>query len=175
MHRFPDCVSPTGSWGQENVVSETKRVFIVDDRISDLIWLLDLIRRRGYEVILATNEQAARKRLEAVQRGEERYVLAIIDVMVATHDLLELVALDEKFFKDSRNTGIRLCTDARKEFGISPEVLPIVCLTAREDEEVKTAMRDLGIPLFHRAPHSPEESIRGFVEEHLPVLTPEQV
>lgn len=152
-------------------MSETKRVFIVDDRIGDLAWLLDLIRGRGYEVILTTNEQAARKRLQAVQKGEESYVLAIVDVMVATHDLLELVALDEKFFKDSRNTGIRLCEYARKELGISPEVLPIVCLTAREDEAVKTAMHELGIRLFHRAPPSPEESIRGFIEERLPPLT----
>jgi CheY-like chemotaxis protein len=152
-------------------VSETKRVFIVDDRIGDLAWLLDLIRSRGYEVILATNEQAARKQLERVKKDEESYVLAIVDVMVATHDLLDLVALDEKFFEDSRNTGIRLCEYARKELGISPEVLPIVCLTAREDEAVKTAMDELGIRLFHRAPPSPEESIRGFVEERLPPLT----
>jgi CheY-like chemotaxis protein len=152
-------------------VSETKRVFIVDDRIGDLAWLLDLIRSRGYEVVLTTNEQAARKQLEAVRKGGESYVLAIVDVMVATHDLLDLVALDEKFFEDSRNTGIRLCEYARKELGISPEVLPIVCLTAREDEAVKIAMDDLGIRLFHRAPPSPEESIRSFVEERLPPLT----
>ena len=148
-----------------------KRVFIVDDRIGDLTWLLDLISRRGYEVLLATNEQAARKRLEAVQKGEESYVLAIMDVMVATHDLVDLIALDEKFFEDSRDTGIRLCEFARQELGIPPEVLPIVCLTAREDEKVKAAMHQLDIPLFHRAPHSPEESIRGFIEERLPVVS----
>ncbi len=157
-------------------MTEPPRVFIVDDRIGDLVWLLDLIRSRGYEVVLATNEQAARQRLGAVKQGEESYVLAIIDVMVATHDLLDLIALnekslDEKFFSDSRDTGIRLCDYARRELGLSPQALPIVCLTAREDDEVKAAMQRLDIPLYHRASHSPEESIRSFIEERLPVLS----
>lgn len=152
-------------------MTEPKSVLIVDDRIGDLTWLLDLIRSRGYEVVLATNEKAARQRLEAVERKEESYVLAVIDVMVATMDLLDLVALDEQFFENSRDTGIRLCRYARRDLGISPKVLPIVCLTAREDEDVKKFIEDeLGIPLFHRAPPSPEESIRGYIEEHLPTL-----
>jgi hypothetical protein len=94
-----------------------------------------------------------------------------MDIMVATHDLLDLVALDEQFFENSRNTGIRLCDYARRSLGISPEVLPIVCLTAREDEEVEAAMRQRDILLFHRAPNSPKESIRGFIEDRLPNLT----
>ena len=153
------------------MASETKRVFIVDDRVGDLDWLLVLIRRRGYTVVLATNEQAARQRLEAVQRGEESYVLAIMDIMVATHDLLDLVALDEQFFENSRNTASGCANYARRSLGIPPEVLPIVCLTAREDEEVEAAMRERGIRLFHRAPNSPKESIRGFIEEHLMSFT----
>lgn len=149
-------------------LTEQPRVLIVDDRIADLTWLLDLIRSRGYEVVFATNEKVAKKRLEAVKCGRETYVLAVIDVMVATRDLLDLDApLDEEFFENSRDTGIRLCEYARRNLGISPEVLPIVCLTAREDEQVKEAMDALKIPLFHRAPYSSAESIRGFIEKHL--------
>jgi CheY-like chemotaxis protein len=145
----------------------SERVLIVDDQIGDLVWLLDLVRNRGYEVVVATNEEAAQERFKAVKAGTESYSLAIVDVMVAVKDLARLAALDDQFFEDSRNTGIRLCQLARRELGITDGELPIVCLTAREDDEVRDAMRELDIPLFHRAEYSSSDSIRGFVEEKL--------
>lgn len=151
------------------------RVLVIEDQIGDLLWLLDLIRSRGYEVVLATNEESARKLLEAAGRGTESYVLAIVDVAVAVKDLHDLIALDEQFFEDSLNTGIRLCRYARKELALSPEKLPMVCLTVRDDEEVKAAMEELGIPLFNKAPQSPSESIRGYIETHLPEPAPSEV
>ncbi|HEV2856184.1 MAG TPA: hypothetical protein VHC97_25570 [Thermoanaerobaculia bacterium] len=150
-------------------MSELSRVLIIEDQIGDVLWLVDLIRSRGYEVVLATNEEAARKLLEAVSRGQESYALAIMDVAVAIKDLQDLIALDEQFFEDSVNTGIRLCRYARQKLGLSPERLPIVCLTVRDDEEVKAAMEDLQIPLFNKAPQSQSESIRGFIEDRVPV------
>jgi CheY-like chemotaxis protein len=152
-------------------MADRPQVLIVDDQVGDLLWLLDLIKSRGYRVRLATNEAEASERLLAVKEQSEAYVAAVIDVMVAVKDLMELMALDEQFFEDSRNTGIRLCRYARKELGISPEQLPIACLTVRDDNEVKEAMRELAIPLYNRAPQSPSESIRGFVEQYLPLIT----
>ena len=149
-------------------MNETPRVLIVDDQIGDLLWLIDLIQNRGHDVVVATNEEAARERLRAVKAGKESYTLAVVDVMVAVKDLTRIAALDEQFFEDSRNSGIRLCQLAREGLGISSGQLPIACLTAREDEEVKNAMESLSIPLYHRAEYSSADSIRGFIEQYLP-------
>lgn len=151
-------------------MNKRPRVLIVDDQVGDLLWLLDLIQNRGYDAVIATNEEAAEERLRAVKASTETYALAIIDVMVAVKDLTRIAALDDEFFEDSRNTGIRLCTLARGKLGITAEQLPIACLTAREDDEVHNAMRELEIPLFHRAEYSAADSIRKFVEKNLPPI-----
>ena len=148
------------------------RVLVIDDQVGDIEWLLDRIRERGYEVVVATNERAARQRLDAVKKGDESYALAIVDVMVAIMDLTELVDLDEDFFVESRDTGIRLCQHARQELGISERDLPIVSLTVRDDPEVRAAMEELGIPLVSREPGSgPADLLDEYLDAHLPQLT----
>lgn len=148
-------------------MSVRSRVLIIEDQVGDLVWLLDLIRSRGYEIDLATNEQEARSWLEEVSREADRYALVVVDVAVATRSLEDLIDLDEDaFFKDSLNTGIRLCQYAR-ELEI-PERLPIACLTVRDDEDVRKEMRGLKVPLFNKAPRASSESIRGFIDKHLP-------
>jgi CheY-like chemotaxis protein len=144
-----------------------RRVLIIEDQIGDLLWLLDLIRSRGYETVLVTNEDAARRRLEAVSRGEESYALAIVDVAVAIKDLADLIALDDQFFEDSQDTGIRLCRYARHELGLTPERFTLACLTVRDDLDVRREMKALQVPLFNKAAQSPAESIRGFIEQQL--------
>ena len=128
------------------------KVLIVDDQPGDIGWLVDRIAERGYEIEWATNERAAREHLQAVKDGREEYVAAIFDVMVVLVDLEDLMELDEMFFVESKDTGIRLARFARKELGISERQLPIASLTIRDDDPVKTAMKELGIPLFHRTP-----------------------
>lgn len=153
-------------------MNEPPRVLIIEDQIGDLTWLLDLIRSRGYEVVVATNGEAGKKRLEAVQRGDESYELAIVDVMVATKALKDILEteLDEKFFEDSRNTGIRLCRYAREELHLSSEDLFIVCLTVRDDEDVRSEMHRLGIPLYNKVSQNPKESIREFLKTRLSIV-----
>lgn len=150
-----------------------RHVLVIEDQIGDLLWLLDLIRSRGYEVVLATNEEAARKRLKAVSEGFDTYVLAIVDVAVAIKDLHDLISLDEDFFEESQSTGIRLCRYAREELGLTAERFAMACLTVRDDPEVKREMKKLRVPLFNKAAQSqnPAESIRGFIEQRLPSLT----
>lgn len=143
-------------------------VLIIDDQVGDLVWLIDLIQNRGYEIVFATNEEAARERFRAVKEQAESYVLTIVDVMIAIKDLSKLTSLDREFFASSRDTGIRLCRLARRELGISRGQLPIVCLTVRDDEDVRRAMEELDILLFNRAPGSSAGSIRGYIERHLP-------
>lgn len=145
-------------------------VLIIDDQVGDIGWLIDLIQNRGYVVVLATNEEAAHKQLDRVKRGHTSYALVIIDIMVAVKDLMDLMTLDERFFDNSRDTGIRLCKYARHELGLSPEDLPIICISVRDDNNVKEEMNVLGIRLFNRVPYGPEESIREFVEAHLPAI-----
>jgi CheY-like chemotaxis protein len=148
-------------------MSERPRVLIVDDQMGDLLWLLDLIQNRGYDAVIATNEEAAQERFRAIKAGTETYAFAVVDVMVAVKDLARIAALDDRFFEDSRSTGIRLCQLARRELGIPAKQLPIACLTAREDDEVRNAMHELKIPLFHRAEYSSSGGIRKFVEKNL--------
>jgi CheY-like chemotaxis protein len=161
-------------------MNERASVLIVDDQMGDLLWLLDLIQNRGYDVVVATNEEAAQERLRAIKAGTEAYALAVVDVMVAVKDLTRIatlgdhqdLTLDDKFFEDSRSTGIRLCQLARLELGIPAGQLLIACLTAREDDEVRNAMRELDIPLFHRAEYSSSsDSIRSFIENNLPAVS----
>ncbi|MCP4549177.1 MAG: hypothetical protein GY835_22215 [bacterium] len=145
-------------------------MLIVDDQVGDIAWLIDFVKARGYPVDLATNENAARKLLKAVADGKKSYALAIVDVMMAITDMMSLINLNDKFLQDSRDTGIRLCRYARRELGIPESKLRIVCLTVREDSEVKAAMDELKIRLFNRAPDSEEESIEAFIGKCLPVL-----
>ena len=144
------------------------QVLVIDDQIGDLRWLFDLLRYRGYDVRAATNEKEGRERLRAVQAGTESYALAVIDVMMATHPIEDLVDLDDQFFAESRDTGIRLCKYARLDLAIPRETLPIVCLTVRNDDEVKQEIERLGIPLFNRVPDDPDESIREHIKKTLP-------
>lgn len=153
-------------------MSENPSVLVVDDQVGDIEWLLDRVLDRGYEIVVATNERAARKRLDAIKKGDESYALAIVDVMVAIMDLTELVDLDEEFFVESRDTGIRLCQYARQELGISEGELPIVSLTVRDDPEVRAAMEELGIPLVGREPGGgPADLLDEYLERHLPRIT----
>ncbi len=151
------------------------RVLLVDDHIGDVTWLVDFLEDRGYNVDQVTNEEAARRKLEAVKAavkaGQETYVLAIIDIMVSIKDIMDLVNLDEKFFEESRETGIRLCAYAREELALEPDDLPIVCISARSDhEEIRKPLGQLGIRLFSRVPQSREESIREYLKERLPKM-----
>lgn len=146
-------------------------VLIVDDQVGEVLWLLDDVRHRGCEAIVVGTEDAARAQLEAMARGERAYRVAIFDVMVAVKDLWQLIALgedaDDKFFTDSRDTGLRLCLYAREELGIGADTLPIACLTVRDDPQVKRTLARLRIPLFSRMPEN-TRSIRSFLDEHLP-------
>ncbi len=144
------------------------KVLIVDDQPGDIGWLVDRIADRGYEIVIATNERSARERLQAVKDGRETYVAAIFDVMVAAMDLEDLVELDEQFFVDSQDTGIRLAQLAREELKLSPKQLPIASLTIRDDDRVKAAMKKLRIPLFDRTPPNEGENINRFVDRYLP-------
>lgn len=151
----------------------SNRVLIVDDQPGDLLWLLDLLSARGYEPTLATNEKEARARLKSVKEGAYVYALAIVDVGVATLPIEDLFLqdLDSQFFQDSKDTGIRLCNYARQELGLCAQALPIACLTVRDDNEVRNAMKSLKIPLFNRASSTPEESIRVFLENELEIVS----
>jgi len=146
-------------------------VLIVEDQIGDLHWLTDLIEDRGYTYVVASSEKQAMARLDAVAEGREHYALAIIDVMVSTLDideLLDLPDLDEKYFRDSRETGIRLCKYARMDRKITAEQLPIFCCTVRDDAEVADALQSLDIPHFLKDYEEDERSIRAEIQQRLP-------
>jgi len=147
------------------------KVLIVDDHIGDITWLVDFLEDRGYTTDHDTNEMAARRRLEQIRNGDLEYAHAIVDIMVSIDDITELMELDEKFYRDSRDTGLRLCQYARKELKISKTVLPIVCLSAAADrEEIRSGLKELNIELYSRAPQSKDEDIREYLIENLAVV-----
>ncbi|MEZ4302779.1 MAG: hypothetical protein R3B70_48095 [Polyangiaceae bacterium] len=112
-------------------------VLLIDDDIDDLMWLVERIEAMGFGFVCATNEAEARDRILAISEGRERYCLAVIDVMMATHSIEHVGMVDEKFFKSSKESGVRLCHYARVELGISAAELPIAVYTARVDEQAR--------------------------------------
>ncbi|MCG8459598.1 MAG: hypothetical protein MI919_25240 [Holophagales bacterium] len=148
-------------------MDERPTVLIVDDQPGEILWLLELLDSRGFQVNIVSNEKDAVARLEAISRGEESYAAAIFDVMVSTHSIEDLieeeVELDDSFFEASKDTGLRLCRKARK-LGLE---MPIACLTVRQDPDVEAIETDLGIPVYHRIPMDENESIVRFLDEHL--------
>ncbi len=159
-------------------MTQAPSVLVIDDQVGEILWLLSDLQERGYDVVLATNERAARERLRAVREGKEAFVLAIVDIAVAVMSIEDLVAehreLDEAFFDDSVDTGLRLCTYARKELRLTAEELPIVCLSVRVgDETVKTQLGKLGIRAFERTPEDPAQSVRAYLNANLPSIAGE--
>jgi CheY-like chemotaxis protein len=123
-------------------------VLIVDDAIDDKVWLVDLIQGRGYDVVVATNEEEAREHLRSIQAGTARYAAAFFDVMLPSCDILHIRAFDHRFFEASRDAGIRLCRYARRDLQIPPDRLPIACITAGASSQVRGALQEMGIPLI---------------------------
>ena len=144
------------------------RVFIVEDNVGSITWILDFLEDRGYEVDIDTNEEAARKRVLKVKDKLIAYDLAIFDVMISVKDIMEIVDLDDDYYAASKDSGVHLCDYTRKHLQISAEQLPIVCLSARTDSELKESLRERDILLFDRADLLSEHSIREFLKTHLP-------
>jgi CheY-like chemotaxis protein len=145
--------------------SASRKVLLVDDQPGDILWLLHLLEERGLAIDLVTTEEAARKTLDAVASGEKIYELAILDIMVPTKDILELVDLDQDFYESSLDAGVRLCHHARQELGLTAEILPIVSISARNDEHLIRRLEKFGVPLFSRRPRDTSESLRDFIVE----------
>ncbi len=149
------------------------KVLLVDDRKGDIAWLVDYLEKRGYHVDHVTNEQAARGRLEQIVSGKQRYILAIIDIMVALKDIMDMIELadelNETFFENSRTTGIRLCRWIRGDLDISSKDLPIVCISARPDiGEIETQLEEIDpeIQVFGQMAENPEV-FRNWLEDNL--------
>ncbi|MBK8251806.1 MAG: hypothetical protein IPK82_03955 [Polyangiaceae bacterium] len=143
-------------------------VLLIDDQLGDLAWLADRIEQAGLRFRFATNEEDARERLYAVASGDERYLFAVVDVMMAVTDILRVHSLDDDFFEESRDSGIRLCRYAREELKITPENLPIAVYTARPDNEVRKQIAAIeGVQFFPRDGSEGEGSLSEFVERQL--------
>lgn len=148
-------------------MSSPPRVLLVEDNLRDIRPLIQRVEWLGYGIDHFASEEAARRALEKVDAGTVSYALAIIDVMVPTKDIMDLVDLDASFFEDSQDTGIRLCEYAREELGISGDQLPIVCISSRNDDAVKKTLGALGILLFSRVP-KPGDSVYDYLDAKLP-------
>jgi CheY-like chemotaxis protein len=128
----------------------TRNVLIIDDEQEHIEVLANQVRACGGEPVIARHEAEARERLHAVARGEERYALAIIDVMMPINSLEAILELDDAVNEDSKCSGVRLCELACNELRIAPRPLEIVCFTIRDDEDVKAMIHRLGIDYYSK-------------------------
>jgi|GEM_PF-3249484 len=157
-------------------MSAHKKVFIVDDQAGEIRSLIRRIKKRGYDVVLATNEREAERMLQEIAARPSAFAAAIFDVMVATVDFDTLLAMEDsvdlesKVFEPSVDTGLRLCRYARETLRISEAELPIAALSVRTDDELRSNLETLGVPLYDRTQiDTPDDrSIMRFVERHLP-------
>ena len=111
-----------------------KRILIADDEPNIVISLEFLLKREGYEVVVATNGAAA---LASVR--EQRPDLAILDVMMP------------------QRNGFEVCQDLRAD----PQMqgLPIIMLTAKgRDTEVAKGLA-LGADHYMTKPFSTRELV----------------
>jgi len=148
-------------------MSFSPEVLLVDDNIGGIMWLFDFLNWRGYSVDHVSNERSAEKKLEAVRRGEKAYALVILDVMIAIDDVANIEELNDTFYEKSVDSGIRLCRYAREKLNLPKEHLPIICFSARDDENLKRQLLQLEVPLFGRS----DEVIRDYLIAELPPLS----
>jgi len=148
-------------------------VLLVDDQPGDVTWLIDFLSDNGCDIHLATNEAAAKRALVGMAEGKYSYLFAIFDIMVTTVDLAELLDfndLDEDFFQESHNAGLRLCRFARDTLYLSEEILPIACISIRNDDDLILSLREMNIPLYARISRNPSGSICDFITARLSAL-----
>ncbi len=147
-------------------------VLIVDDQVQDVQPLVEWLKNRGYSVVLATSESAARKILDEVDEGKRAFALGLIDSMIPVRDMAELG--DEydatAFLEASADSGIRLCYYARQSLFIPESKLPLVVYTGREDDEIQRRMRQIGIPVISKS-----GGILPFLEKTLLKSNPDQL
>ena len=130
----------------------TREVLIVDDRKREIDWLIRFLQDElGCKLVYRNNEMETRAHLqELADRKSMPYSLAIVDIMIPVAKLEDLVVLDEKYLKDSRDTGVRICRFIRRELGITEERLPLMAISARADNELTRQLDGLRVPLFSR-------------------------
>jgi CheY-like chemotaxis protein len=131
-----------------------RRVLLVEDEPDLMTALIADLRARGCEVTVAETEKAARRELERARAGDVRYHLAIVDVMIPTMTMDELIDLDdaeERFLTESVDTGVRICRYARGDLGLDARALPIVVLTNRNDHDLREALAPMGIEAFNKS------------------------
>jgi two-component system, OmpR family, alkaline phosphatase synthesis response regulator PhoP len=109
-----------------------KRLLVVDDEPSILTLLSFNLERAGFEVVTATNGR------EALNHAlEETYDLVILDVMLPEMD------------------GLEVCREIRR----IKSQLPILMLTAKDDEFDKVLGLELGADDYMTKPFSPRELV----------------
>jgi two-component system alkaline phosphatase synthesis response regulator PhoP len=108
------------------------KILIVDDEESIVTLLEYNLKKSGYEVIVAMNGEAAIKKVV-----EENPDLMILDVMLPGKD------------------GIEVCKELRQQ----KEKIPILMLTAKDDEFDKILGLELGADDYMTKPFSPREVV----------------
>ncbi len=129
-----------------------KKVFIVDDRSREIEWLTQFLKNDlDCKLIHKDNEMDTRAHFrEFADDKLTPYSLAIVDIMIPVAKLEDLVVLDERYLKDSRDTGVRICKYIRHKLRINEEELPLMAISARADNELSRQLDELRVPLFSR-------------------------
>jgi len=113
----------------------TTKILIADDEPNILISLEFLMKREGYEVLLARDGQEALDMLR-----KERPRLLLLDVMI------------------QRKTGFKVCQDARNEDEIRATLILMLTAKGRETDVVKGLA--LGANAYMTKPFSTRELVQ---------------
>lgn len=132
--------------------SSDREVLIVDDRKREIEWLIRFLKDElDCKLKYRDNEMDTRAHLrDLTDRKSMPYSLVIVDIMIPVAKLEDLVVLDEKYLKDSRDTGVRICKYIRHQLRINEEELPLMAISARADNELSRQLGELRVPLFSR-------------------------
>lgn len=145
--------------------SRRPEVLVVEDNLGDIHPLLAWIYLQGYEVVLATNEIAARKLLLEFAAGRRDFVLGLFDIMFPARDVFEMADFGESdlFFDASISAGVRLCEFVRHDCLIPASRLPVVAYSVRDDDDLRASLKALGVRFMPKSSFNFREELLAYL------------
>ncbi len=109
-------------------------ILLVDDALYDLSWVEREAEAHGYQVVLVTDAEAGKTRVDAMLAGEERYALAVIDLNLKLAGIFQLERGDHTFDNPERG-GLDLILYIR-EHKLNQKQLPVLAIATPKSSEL---------------------------------------
>ncbi len=112
----------------------SKRILIIEDELDLAMTISERLKAAGFETRTANDGIAG---IEALKK--EKFQLIILDIMMPNMDGLSFAAI------------LRSRDDAKD--------VPVIVMTAKDDDETKATCGNLGVAAFLEKPYDPEKLI----------------